>query len=255
MRHRQYEVVTAGGRRALPSLDVNRTDRLYAIVEELRAAVPGSRTSGELAARFEVSGRTVERDILALQEAGVPIHSTTGRRGGYTIDKARTLPPINFSPAEATAIAVALVRNDDGPFSSAGLTARRKVLEAMSAVDAERAKALAARIRLMTRPDRVRRASVPNVLQDAVAEHLVVRVDYVDRAGVTSQRELEPVAVIGIDDDWYLMAFCRLRHDFRSFRFDRIAAATTTGERAPDRPVDELVGRIPEFVPIRAPFE
>jgi hypothetical protein len=48
-------------------------------------------------------------------------------------------------------------------------------------------------------------------------------------------RQLEPVAVIGIDDDWYLMAYCRLRKDFRSFRFDRIAAATTTGECAADR--------------------
>ncbi|MDQ1422632.1 MAG: hypothetical protein QOD72_130 [Acidimicrobiaceae bacterium] len=255
MRHREYGFVTSDGRRALPSLDVNRTDRLYAIVEELRAAAPGSRTSGELAGRFEVSGRTVERDILALQEAGVPIHSTTGRRGGYTIDKARTLPPINFSPAEATAIAVALVRNDDGPFSSAGLTARRKVLEAMTEADADRAKALAARIRLLASPGRARRVGVPNVLQDAVAEHLVVRVDYVDRAGATSRRELEPVAVIGIDDDWYLMAYCRLRQDFRSFRFDRIAAASTTGERAPDRPVEEVVGRIPELVPMRAPFE
>jgi predicted DNA-binding transcriptional regulator YafY len=247
--------MTANGRRALRSPTVNRTDRLYAIVEELRAAVPGSRTAGELAARFEVSGRTVERDILALQEAGVPIHSTTGRRGGYTIDKARTLPPINFSPAEATAIAVALVRNDDGPFSAAGITARRKVLEAMSEVDAGRAKALAARIRLFAGRDRVARPSVPNVLQDAVAEQLVVRVDYVDRAGVTSQRELEPVVVLGIDDDWYLVAYCRLRQDFRSFRFDRITAATTTGERAPERSVDELVGRIPELVPRRAPFE
>lgn len=234
---------------------MNRTDRLYAIVEELRAIAPGMRTAGSLAGRFEVSARTIERDILALQEAGVPIHATPGRRGGYAIDKAHTLPPVNFTPAEATAIAVALVRNDDGPFANAGNTARRKVLEAMAETDAERARALAARIRLLQSPGRANHRAVPQVLQDAVAEHLVVRVDYVDRSGQFTHRELEPVVVLGIDDDWYLMAYCRLRDDFRSFRFDRIVAAVTTGEPAPERAVDEVVGRIPELVPKRAPFE
>ena len=234
---------------------MNRTDRLYAIVEEIACGGTGE-PHGSRALR-SVRGERAHRrtDILALQEAGVPIHATTGRRGGYSIDKARTLPPVNFTPAEATAIAVALVRNDDGPFATAGLTARRKVLEAMSDADADRARELGLRIRLLRSATRPQRASVPNVLQDAVAEHRVVRVDYVDRGGATSRRHLEPVAVVGIDDDWYLMAYCRLRNDFRSFRFDRILAAVATTERAPDRSVDEIVGRIPELVPRRAPFE
>ena len=59
---------------------MNRTDRLYALVEELRAATPGVRTARDLSEIFEVSTRTIERDILALQEAGVPIHGAAGRR-------------------------------------------------------------------------------------------------------------------------------------------------------------------------------
>ena len=110
---------------------VNRTDRLYAIVEELRASAPGSRTARELAELYEVSTRTIERDVLALQEAGVPIRGAAGRRGGYSIDRARTLPPVNFTPAEALAIAVALA-GDAGPFAAAGRSARNKVLAAMS---------------------------------------------------------------------------------------------------------------------------
>src|SRR6266849_3062442 len=73
---------------------VNRTDRLYALVEELRAVAPRPRSARQLAERYEVSTRTIERDILALQESGVPICAETGRRGGYVIDKTLTLPPL-----------------------------------------------------------------------------------------------------------------------------------------------------------------
>ena len=67
--------------RSVPGM--NRTDRLYALVEELRAVSPRPRSARWLAARFEVSSRTVERDIAALQEAGVPIWAEPGRTGGY----------------------------------------------------------------------------------------------------------------------------------------------------------------------------
>src|SRR5690348_1285165 len=87
---------------------VNRTDRPYAIVEDLRAVAPGRRSARQLADRYEVSVRTIERDLDALQQAGVPIYVDVGRRGGYTLDKTRTLPPLNFTPAEAVAVAVAL---------------------------------------------------------------------------------------------------------------------------------------------------
>jgi predicted DNA-binding transcriptional regulator YafY len=87
---------------------MNRTDRLYALVEELRAAAPRPQSARQLAGRYEVSTRTIERDILALQESGVPIYAESGRRGGYVIDKALTLPPLNFTAAEMVAMAVSL---------------------------------------------------------------------------------------------------------------------------------------------------
>jgi predicted DNA-binding transcriptional regulator YafY len=79
---------------------VNRTDRLYAIVEELRSVAPRRRSARELAARYEVSMRTIERDISALQQADVPIYADVGRRGGFALDKSMSLPPLNFTPAE-----------------------------------------------------------------------------------------------------------------------------------------------------------
>src|SRR5262249_60029636 len=94
---------------------------------------------------------TIERDISALQQAGVPIYATPGRRGGYAIDKSMTLPPVNFTAAEAAAVALALARSGPTPFRSAARTALPKMLAAMSEVDAGAARRLASRVRLYQR--------------------------------------------------------------------------------------------------------
>ena len=78
---------------------MNRTDRLYAIAEELRSAGAGGRTSAWLARRFEVSGRTVKRDVASLQQAGVPIWAEAGPGGGYVLDARATLPPLGMTAA------------------------------------------------------------------------------------------------------------------------------------------------------------
>src|SRR4029077_3073316 len=107
---------------------VNRTDRLYALVEELRAVAPRPRSTRWLAGRFEVSARTIERDISALQQSGVPVWAEAGRSGGYCLDKERTLPPVNFTPGEAMALAVALRHVTGTPFGQDGAAAPRQGL-------------------------------------------------------------------------------------------------------------------------------
>lgn len=224
---------------------VNRTDRLYAIVEELRSSAPASRTARELAEVYEVSNRTIERDILALQEAGVPIWGTTGRRGGYSIDPTRTLPPVNFTPIEAMAIAMA-VDDDRGPFAAAARAARNKMLAVMSADDREMTNALASRVRRFNRPDGAQAGpQVPMTVQRAIAEQLVVSIEYLDRSAASSLREVEPVGVVSLDEVWYLVAWCRLREDVRSFRLDRIQDAQLTGDSAPLRDPRRFMQSIP----------
>ncbi|RQW92282.1 helix-turn-helix transcriptional regulator [Micromonospora globispora] len=97
---------------------MNRTDRLYALVEELRAVSPRPRSARWLAQRFEVSARTIERDIAALQASGVPIWAEPGRTGGYVVDRAHTLPPVNLTAGEAVAMAVALHRLGGTPVAA-----------------------------------------------------------------------------------------------------------------------------------------
>jgi predicted DNA-binding transcriptional regulator YafY len=232
--------------------DVNRTDRLYAIVEELRAVAPGRRSARELAARYEVSVRTIERDIDALLQAGVPIYADVGRHGGYTLDKSMTLPPLNFTPAEAVAVAVALSRADSTPFAAAARGAVHKIVTAMSARDAAAARELANRVRVFERPDDEPR-SVPTVIQDAIVGRQVLRLTYVDREGVCTEREVEPVLFMtGVGRQWYLIAWCRLRQAARAFRVDRIMHAEATGEPAPEHSYEDFAPCIPDLV-ARAP--
>src|SRR5215210_7750455 len=87
---------------------MNRIDRLYALVELLRAAGPRGRSARQLAEHFEVSVRTIERDLSALGQARVPLTTKQGRTGGYSVDRSMSLPPLNFTPREAAAVAVAL---------------------------------------------------------------------------------------------------------------------------------------------------
>jgi predicted DNA-binding transcriptional regulator YafY len=227
---------------------MNRTDRLYALVEDLRAAAPGYRSTTWLAERFEVSSRTVERDLSALQQAGVPIFATPGRRGGYAIDIQHTLPPLNLTAAEVAAVATALAVDSSTPFSHAGRSALQKILAVLSEVDTDGTQELAARIRLFdTRP---RTPRPPAVVEHSIIQRRVLEIDYVDKQDQPTVRVVEPVAVLGVHPNWYLWGWCRLRDAPRSFRLDRIRGAVMSEERAPDRGMDpaqleitELVGR------------
>lgn len=216
---------------------MNRTDRLYALVEELRAVAPRARTARQLAHRFEVSIRTVERDISALQQAGVPIWASPGPGGGYTIDPALTLPPVNFTPSEALALAVALSRAGPMPFAGAARTGLHKLVAAMSGSAASQARDLADRVWLIA-PDGPAMPGPSAVVERAVLEREVLEIEYEDVAGTVSHREIEPVGFVGGDRHWYLVAWCRLRADGRSFRVDRIRAVRATGEAAPARSFD-----------------
>ena len=248
---------------------MNRTDRLYAIVEELRAVAPRPRSAHWLATRFEVSARTIERDVSALQQSGTPIWAEPGRTGGYCLDASRTLPPINLTPSEAAAIAVALESTAGTPFALAALSAARKVVAAMNEGDSVAARELVGRIHVLgpwdeeTRgggsgaepgpreasrpsgegPDPAPSAPVPAVIADALTAGRVLRIGYRDKLGSLSSRDIEPVGYVGNQGRWYLVAWCRLRVGIRAFRVDRIESSVATAEVPEPRALgpDDLV--------------
>jgi predicted DNA-binding transcriptional regulator YafY len=221
---------------------MNRTDRLYAIVEELRAVSPRPRSARWLARRFEISTRTIERDVGALQQAGVPVYAEPGRNGGYVVDRATTLPPVNVTAAEAVAMAVALRGVAGTPFHAAARSAFRKLVGVMPADAATAAHELAGRIHLMNRGSP---PPPPALVADALSARRVLLIEYGDRDGSATVRRVEPLGYIGNPTHWYLVGWCRLRQAIRAFRTDRITRVTTTDETVPARAINAVDLDIP----------
>ncbi|MFE1803533.1 helix-turn-helix transcriptional regulator [Streptomyces sp. NPDC059533] len=218
---------------------MNRTTRLYALVEELRANAPRPVTVAALAARFEVSTRTAQRDLQALMESGVPVRTTPGRGGGWTIDPAMTLPPVHFTADEAAALTAALAAAGAGaPYAGAARTAHQKLTASMTGPASAAARTLAARIVALPAPTP---SAVRAAVERAVAGNLVLGLQYVDAAGRGSERVVEPAGLLTAGGHWYLIAWCRARRSGRGFRLDRIAAAAPTGEQAHPRDLAELL--------------
>lgn len=226
---------------------MNRTDRLYALAEQLRTAGAGGRTSGWLAAHFEVSARTIKRDVTALQQAGVPIWATGGPGGGYVLDPAAALPPLTFTAGEAVAIALALQADPDQPYGVDGRSAVTKVLGALTPKRRAEVEQLAGRVWIRSRNRDDDTGAVRRTLSEAVRTQAVVVLGYLSADGrATSKRPVEPLGFAQTRGRWYLMAWCRLRDDGRWFRFDRIAAVWPTTETFEARDVGTVFGAPPD---------
>jgi predicted DNA-binding transcriptional regulator YafY len=237
---------------------VNRTERLYALVEELRAVAPRPRTASWLAARFEVSVRTIERDLEGLRQSGVPLWGEVGRTGGYYLDRDRTLPPVTLTAREALAVSVALRSVADSPFAEAAEHAGQKILAVLPADIRRREAAMASQVYLIgeqrtvaqtqtqtqtqtqaqARTQGQTQAPVSGAVCAGLADGRVLRLTYVDSAGTQTDRDVEPLGLLWSQQGWYLMGWCRLRRAVRGFALGRIALASVTDEPVPDRDAD-----------------
>lgn len=193
---------------------------------------PRPRSARWLAEKFDVSSRTIERDLSALQQSGVPIWAEPGRTRGYCLDPSHSLAPLGFTVDEALAVMVALGTLASGPFREAAASALRKVVAVTDDRNLRETADLATRIHLLG--ERVPQEA-PHGLAHALRTGRLVQIDYVDSNGVATQRDVEPMGFLGKGDDWYLIAWCRLRGGIRAFRDDRISDARPLDERPPRR--------------------
>ncbi|MEZ4358943.1 MAG: WYL domain-containing protein [Kofleriaceae bacterium] len=224
---------------------MNRTDRLYALVEELRRSGRRGRTAEGLARQLEISTRTVKRDIAALQAAGTPIVSQDGRGGGYQL-ATETLPPVTLTSAEVGAIAVALGSDPDLPFAPDGRTALAKLLRTMSAAQRDEITRITSAVWVRSRGARGATSACVRTIDEAVRRGVALTITYEDRAGqTTSTRRIDPLVVARTGGRWYVLAWCHERQAGRWFRFDRIKRAALTKAPVVPRDLREVFGSPP----------
>jgi len=201
---------------------MRRADRLFRIVQFLRAG--RLQTARELAQKLEVSDRTIYRDVQDLQLSGVPILGEAGV--GYTLRRDYDLPPLMFDVREITALVLGsrmVVAWGDAELAAAANDALRKIEAVLTPAMRDRIDAvrLYAPAFAMRRPgDEAARDSLEQ-LRGAVERVQVIQVAYCDEKGHETLRRLRPMALLFWGNVWTLVAWCELRHDFRSFRVDR----------------------------------
>lgn len=193
---------------------------------------PRPRSARWLSDRFGVSTRTIERDLSALQQSGVPIWAESGRSGGYCLDTAHTLAPLGFTVDEVLAVMVALGALATSPFRASATSALRKVVAVTENQSLRQTADLATRIHLLGDENA---SAAPDDLAVALRTGQVLGIRYTDRDGVATERDVEPMGFVGKGDNWYLIAWCRLRDELRAFRSDRITRTELMIERAPRR--------------------
>jgi predicted DNA-binding transcriptional regulator YafY len=209
---------------------VNRIDRLFGIL--LMFQTHRLVRSQDIAARFEISERTVYRDIAALLQLGVPIIARTGE--GYALSDGYFLPPLIFTEAEASALFLAAsMLKASGNLEADVQQALDKLKAALPARTLRKASADAEMIQFFIPKGRFN-LSTPYLatLKRAINEQCVVFIHYHSWSEqVTTEREIEPLELSFSNGAWYCTAFCRLRRDLRDFRLERIEMLRLTTQQ------------------------
>lgn len=218
---------------------MNRTDRLVALVMMLQSR--RVTTAAEMAVHFEITERTVYRDIAALGESGVPIVGEPGV--GYSLMRGYHLPPVMFSPEEAFALftgGLLTERMTDGSMRESIRSAIGKVTAVLPAGLQSRVDRLRKTIVVGGRPPA--RGVVPlSTVQQALAAGCLLRLNYHGAARSEAiERIVEPLSLVFYLDHWHLIAWCRLRDDVRDFRVDRILRCDTLLDAISPRPDFDL---------------
>ena len=211
---------------------MRRTERLFGIIQALRTA--RSPVTGQaLATRFEISLRTLYRDMAELLAQRVPVRGEAGT--GYVIDRDFDMPPLMLTvdELEAAVLGAAWVaqRGDD----ALARGARDLVAKLSAAVpDHLRTVVIDAGIGPMSRPQRTIDSLDVSIVRAAIRDRRKLSIVYVDVGGATTTRVIWPI-VIGYNEDIRLVAaHCELRGDFRHFRTDRMIAANRLDEKIPE---------------------
>lgn len=207
-----------------------RFDRIVAILIQLQSKKIVK--AHELAERFEVSLRTIYRDIRTLEASGVPIYSEAGI--GYSLLEGYRLPPVMFTREEASSFIAAeklMQKFTDKELRSHYASATYKLKAVLQSSDKDWVSTIESSV-LMQPSGKFFNEKVPNALASlfkSIAEKTQVILLYqAIEADESTERTIEPVGVFHDNDNWYALGFCHLRQNYRQFRTDRVHEIKTT---------------------------
>jgi predicted DNA-binding transcriptional regulator YafY len=201
--------------------ETNRLSRVTAILTQLQTKRLVTATT--LAEKFSVSIRTIYRDIRVLEQSGVPIITEEGK--GYTLMDGYRIHPVTFTENEANALILAeqlVLRNKDSSFIKDYADAIDKIKAVLKHSVKDKANLLSDRTRFSQNINRERTSNNLSSLQFAITNFTLVSIVYINETKKSSKRLIEPFALLSTQENWLLVAWCRLRNEFRYFRLDRI---------------------------------
>ncbi|HEU0293549.1 MAG TPA: YafY family protein [Anaerolineales bacterium] len=216
------------------------TTRVLAVLALLQAH--GRMSGSELAQRLEVDVRTLRRYIIMLQDLGIPIEAERGRHGAYVLSAGFKLPPMMFTNEEALALTIGLIsarRLNLADTDRAIESAFAKLERVMPFELKNRVRALTETITL----DRNTASSPPpsevvlSTMSSAAQLQQRVHIHYHPNQGEDTERDFDPYGLTFYLHRWYVVGYCHLRRDLRSFRLDRITRVNTVNVHF-DRPED-----------------
>ncbi len=209
---------------------MNRIDRVSAILIHLQSRRVVRAI--EIAERFNISLRTVYRDIKTLEEAGIPIIGEAGI--GYSIMDGYKLPPVMFTREEATSFLTAekFIENlTDISTSRVYKSAMYKIKAILKAADKTLLEEIDNSIAVLktTNQLRINNKDHLQLLLEGIAKKRVLTIDYfANHNQQHTQRKIEPIGIFYKESYWHLIAFCKMRNDYRDFRVDRINKVLVT---------------------------
>ena len=213
----------------MEEIEKPRLSRLTAIITQLQSK--RIVTATYLAERHNVSVRTIYRDIRTLEKSGIPIITEEGK--GYSIMEGYHLPPVLFTEDEANALITVeqlASKNKDQSLSENVSSAIEKIKAILRYSQKGNADLLADRIYFGGNNNEERSSDNLMQIQSAIIHFKFLKIEYHSSENKTTTRNIEPFAIYSINGNFLLIAFCRLRNDFRAFRIDYIVKLTPLNE-------------------------
>jgi predicted DNA-binding transcriptional regulator YafY len=189
-------------------------------------------TAEKLSEKFEISVRTVYRDVRALDEIGIPVSFEAGK--GYFIVQGYFLPPVSFTAEEANALILATSLADrfgDKTIARLSDLALQKIRAVLHSAEKDKTEKLANSIRVLP-PEKKDPKSVNYLseIQTAISGKIILQLDYTDAKDQKTRREVEPIGMIYYTDQWHLIAWCWTRLGYRDFIVKNINTLVSTSK-------------------------